>query len=140
MRPLLLAGLPPRQDVASGDLMPDDFTSPQRRAAAFIGAAMEQLLPAVDANDEEKLLAALTFYNAVFSAVTGLRGAESAGLPEDGAAAASGELAAMDTSAGGGQACCPHSRPSCSDKFGWVDTPSLLGDTEYLTVSQQRAP
>jgi hypothetical protein len=40
--------------------------TPQQHACLHIGQLMELLVPAVDANDEDKLTAALSFFNSVF--------------------------------------------------------------------------
>lgn len=40
--------------------------TPQQHACLHIGQLMELLLPAVDANDEDKLTEALNFFNSVF--------------------------------------------------------------------------
>ena len=88
VRPMLLHGLPARKDE-SGDSIMDEFETPQRRGAHFLGQAMELLLPAFDANDEDKMLAALSFYTSVFSNCTALCGTESMGN-EAGAGEAAG--------------------------------------------------
>ena len=40
--------------------------TPQQHACLHIGEVMQRLVPAVDANDEEKLTEALNFFNSVF--------------------------------------------------------------------------
>jgi hypothetical protein len=45
---------------------------------------MERLLPALDANDEDKLFAALSFYTSVFSSCVALVGLESAERMQEG--------------------------------------------------------
>ena len=68
---MLLHGLP--ADAEASDPGPDDKPSQHRRAAATVGAALEALLPAVDANDDGKLRVAVAFFNSVFCSVVALR-------------------------------------------------------------------
>lgn len=75
---MLVHGLPALADGA-GDVVADGAASPHERARFEIGRAMELLLPALDANDEDKLLAALSFYTAVFGACTALEGPRGSG-------------------------------------------------------------
>lgn len=76
---MLLHGLPPRKDESGADV-PDGAPTPRHRAARWLGRAMELLLPAVDANDDDKLMAAVSFYTSVFSNCVALKGSESAAL------------------------------------------------------------
>lgn len=64
VRPLLLYGLPASADLGEFDAGSTD-TMPQTRACMHVGRLMEALLPAIDANDEAKMDAALCFYNSV---------------------------------------------------------------------------
>jgi hypothetical protein len=92
VRPMLLHGLPPRTDE-SGAAVPDGAASPHARAGLFLGRAMELLLPALDANDEEKLAAALSFYTSIFSSCVALVGTEAPG-GDNGTAGARADVAA----------------------------------------------
>jgi hypothetical protein len=76
VRPMLLHGLPPRKDD-NGCAIDDGAVSPRHRACLALGTFMELLLPALDANDEDKLLSALTFYSSVFSNCCAVEGTES---------------------------------------------------------------
>lgn len=78
VRPLLLHGLASQPGEESGAAHGGDNLGPRERAGLEIGRAMSLLLPALDGNDEDKLLAALSFYTSVFSSCTALVGIDEA--------------------------------------------------------------
>jgi hypothetical protein len=84
-------GLPPQKDSAGNDIQ-DGATSPHHRAVREVGRVMERLLAAVDANDEDKLFAAISFYNSVLSTSTALVGVESSECMHAGACMREGAL------------------------------------------------
>lgn len=91
---MLLYGLPPDDSADNGAAAeaPDDGLTAHQRAAAAVGGALEALLPALDANDDGKLRAAVALFNSVLSSVVALCGGE----PGDDAAGEGGLAVGVD--------------------------------------------
>lgn len=78
IRPMLLYGLPQDDsaDAAAAAGTAGDGLTPHQRAAGAVGSALEALLPALDANDDGKLRAAVALFNSVLCSVVALRDGE----------------------------------------------------------------
>lgn len=102
---MLLYGLPP-DDEPPGDgaaVPADDGMTSQQRAAAAVGAALEALVPALDANDDGKLRAAVAFFNSTFCSVVALCSDDPCAALSGTAEAAPGGAGADAGEGGGGE-------------------------------------
>ena len=63
----LVDGVDAHMATGDDDGGTDDSFAPQRAACTFLGEAMMALLPGIDANDQDKSMATISFYLAVLS-------------------------------------------------------------------------
>lgn len=96
VRPLLIHGLPDTEELGEFSLAAGIDMTPQQHACLHVGQLMELLVPAVDANDEDKLTEALNFYNSVFYSTVKI----SSKSPLDNETSASSSTAADEDVAG----------------------------------------